>query len=560
MRTVKKTDNNSTIRNDENDIVLYVGRDSSNDIVINSGLVSSRHLKITKIGSEVFIEDLNSSNGTKIDGIHISANVPNSIHKNSRVLLADKERLDLQHHLIRPLLDGVTNSVGGGTINPNNNGETIIGGSNNPPAQPIGIIDPPYHDRFHLPYPYKLEVEQRCRSERGTVVIRVFSKESELRVIVFLEEGQEFIFGEEKFYIAELENLREGEEKRRFIKQEIENFIHTHKGRYCKEEIWHHVLTTDGVYKEGGFFKIVSEKSENRLKTKIYINGKYYKRGEHEEIERLEFEDSELIGVRAKEIHDELLKQYQKKEEELQFPLNIGWLNTILKRFPCYKKNPICSFWLFVVVVLFILWIAICASGSIMEPKINKKTTMARVYFGSIEEPLCGKLANKCIAYKEGGWLARETKKRCKNYCAYQVIGMDTCKNILGFCKGDNGCLPPSPLPTPYEIFPPNTTIGSTTTNGIILFKNHMSSEIIVELESIKVDNEEFPGIIVPISGKTKFVLEPKERGYRYDVMFESSVIGQLQKGLHNCKVTFKIKPINDENPHSKSIQFEIEI
>jgi hypothetical protein len=48
--------------------VVSIGRTSDNDIQIKDGTVSRKHLKIFRIGRMFFVEDLNSTNGTMING------------------------------------------------------------------------------------------------------------------------------------------------------------------------------------------------------------------------------------------------------------------------------------------------------------------------------------------------------------------------------------------------------------------------------------------------------------------------------------------------------------
>lgn len=47
---------------------IYIGRDISNDFVINDAEVSRKHAKLTLEGDRYKIEDLDSTNGTYIDG------------------------------------------------------------------------------------------------------------------------------------------------------------------------------------------------------------------------------------------------------------------------------------------------------------------------------------------------------------------------------------------------------------------------------------------------------------------------------------------------------------
>jgi len=534
---------------------LIVGRKGSKglDIEINNELISGKHLRIFKLGEMVIAEDLGSTNGTSIDGVVLQAGVQKPIDFNSKIILAEAERLDLSHPSLLTLFEGVSNASsfvesGGGTRKQSAYAH----------QEPIRDIKNDVHvhkfDKFYPPS-YTLEEEKSCRGKNETIMLRVFSKDTELRVIVFGEESQDLIFNEERSFSMQLEDIREASERRSFIKQEIENLLYLHKERYCQEEIWHHVLTTDAVYKDGGFVKLISEKFENRLKTKVYINDKHFKRSNEEEI--LQFEDSELIAIRAKEVHEELMLKYGESKEELAFPVSLPWLNSILKKIPYfYKKSPMSAFWVFLFSLFFILWLAICLSGKFMNPKINQKTTMAMIYFGSIEEPLCGNLEYKCNEAHEMGWPAKEAKKRCKKYCAYEVLGKDSCRQMGFFQPNPN----PISIPLqPYQIIPPSQSLGSNTSDGIILFINNTSAEIVIELESIKVDKQDFPGIILPISGKTKFVLEKKEQGYRYDIMFEPTAIGQLEKGIYPCEVSFKVT-LKGEEPHLKTIQFNLEI
>jgi pSer/pThr/pTyr-binding forkhead associated (FHA) protein len=52
----------------ESDIIYYVGRSPANHIRLSDTCVSRRHLKVIRRGERYFIEDLNSKNGTSVDG------------------------------------------------------------------------------------------------------------------------------------------------------------------------------------------------------------------------------------------------------------------------------------------------------------------------------------------------------------------------------------------------------------------------------------------------------------------------------------------------------------
>jgi len=51
--------------------VTTVGRIQENDLMIEDGSVSSHHAKITMEGGAVWVEDLDSTNGTKVNGVEI---------------------------------------------------------------------------------------------------------------------------------------------------------------------------------------------------------------------------------------------------------------------------------------------------------------------------------------------------------------------------------------------------------------------------------------------------------------------------------------------------------
>ena len=51
---------------------ISIGRSHSNDIQINDETVSVRHALINTFGEETYVEDIGSTNGTLVDGKHIS--------------------------------------------------------------------------------------------------------------------------------------------------------------------------------------------------------------------------------------------------------------------------------------------------------------------------------------------------------------------------------------------------------------------------------------------------------------------------------------------------------
>lgn len=55
---------------------VIVGRSPDADIVIGGGFVSGRHARFQLMGSNLFVEDLDSKNGTAVNGEYINEPVP----------------------------------------------------------------------------------------------------------------------------------------------------------------------------------------------------------------------------------------------------------------------------------------------------------------------------------------------------------------------------------------------------------------------------------------------------------------------------------------------------
>jgi hypothetical protein len=65
--------------------VIFVGRSPENDIKIRDGAVSRKHLKIFSVESCYFIEDLNTKNGTMINGEPLDAGFAKLITENDSI-------------------------------------------------------------------------------------------------------------------------------------------------------------------------------------------------------------------------------------------------------------------------------------------------------------------------------------------------------------------------------------------------------------------------------------------------------------------------------------------
>lgn len=66
---------------------VIIGRSPGADIVIGAGYVSGRHARFSLMGQNLFVEDLQSRNGTAVNGALISA--PTALHNNDVVTVGD---------------------------------------------------------------------------------------------------------------------------------------------------------------------------------------------------------------------------------------------------------------------------------------------------------------------------------------------------------------------------------------------------------------------------------------------------------------------------------------
>ncbi|MEN9934444.1 MAG: hypothetical protein RLZZ387_1023 [Chloroflexota bacterium] len=69
--------------------ILAIGRDGSNDIVIDHPLASRRHARLERDDSGYLVRDLDSTNGTYVNGDRIEG--ARSLHNQDRIWVADTE-------------------------------------------------------------------------------------------------------------------------------------------------------------------------------------------------------------------------------------------------------------------------------------------------------------------------------------------------------------------------------------------------------------------------------------------------------------------------------------
>ena len=69
------------------DQITYIGRSPENDIQISDNYVSRRHLELNKKGDKYSIKDLNSANGTFLNGKKIRSKVARRVKEGDTIVI-----------------------------------------------------------------------------------------------------------------------------------------------------------------------------------------------------------------------------------------------------------------------------------------------------------------------------------------------------------------------------------------------------------------------------------------------------------------------------------------
>jgi pSer/pThr/pTyr-binding forkhead associated (FHA) protein len=72
---------------------MSLGRDKNNDIVIDNSNISREHLLVSVLGTKVVVIDLDSTNGTYIDGKKLKAHQKTQLQKNQNLMVGSEDTI-----------------------------------------------------------------------------------------------------------------------------------------------------------------------------------------------------------------------------------------------------------------------------------------------------------------------------------------------------------------------------------------------------------------------------------------------------------------------------------
>lgn len=125
--------NNNEDQYEENPIIIssnmILGRQSNNDIVVQDQHVARKHLKFTMLNEQLWVQDLNSVNGTRVNGQYITEQT--ELHSQDEIRVGqmifrvmfteESENIENDNSIEQQVIDKLMNNLTQSTVNSNNN-------------------------------------------------------------------------------------------------------------------------------------------------------------------------------------------------------------------------------------------------------------------------------------------------------------------------------------------------------------------------------------------------------------------------------------------------------
>jgi hypothetical protein len=396
----------------------------------------------------------------------------------------------------------------------------------------------------HNGYTEVLKNSGNSKNNNGLIEVRTSIKGLIFKSVVYL--NSQMIDAKE----VDCKDLQSISDKDTIFKERFTASHNSYMDKYMAVKPFKKVLEDEGVSSDDRHCIVLTYISEDTIKSIVQIDGI--------EIDKIELSVDEAIkndeGLLKSKYTSEHKKLIEKHFKEEKFPTNT-FLDPLLKKLPFYKKNPMHSFYLFLVLLAFVLWLVSLLICGKALPKIIKKVAgnEAKLVFMDIRKSMCGKCKGDCC--KENPNMpecvldkcqklvdAGKFDQSCKDACINGVMSGEICIKIDNI-QGE--VLSKSYTPTP--------SILKFNGYGItpLFIKNNLSKDLVFKLREIQINDLSDPTItadmIITVVGMTDNSITAKKDD-KFEFKLEESVLkgGSLNSGTYKGKFIFDVTGAKD--------------
>lgn len=360
----------------------------------------------------------------------------------------------------------------------------------------------------------------KSKNKTGKIYIETSVKGLIYRTNVYLDD---FLIDAKEISCFDLATLENGQT---IFK---ERYLATHTAfekQYFIEKVFVKVLNDEGNYANSDGKCVVNTYIfENLIKNEILVDD-YEIDVIETELESEIANDKKAFKLKYSKLHADLVRE---NIIVPKFPVNT-FLNPTLKKFPLYKKNPMHSFYLFVLTVALVLWI--------------------------LSFVICGKSFAK-IAKKVGGKeVGLVVKDMQKSLCVKDKKSAEAEKKEL---------LVDTLYKDGYLIIPQQLDFGENRYIKTVYIKNTVEGDLIVKLNNKVIDNFQnplvTPEMIINVLTPTNIVIKSGGIG-QFEFRIESSYLQDysIAEGQYTGRLIFEIVKVNYGKIETKSVAFTFNI
>jgi hypothetical protein len=335
------------------------------------------------------------------------------------------------------------------------------------------------------------------------------------------------------------------------------------KRYYIAEEFFKKVLQDEGEYKDDNKQHCIVKTfvSDDTIKSIIEIDGVEFDKREIPLDDAMKSKQS-LIESKYKTIHSDMASKYI---DEDKFPVNIGWLDKILRKLPFYKKNPMYSFYFLLGIIFLFFYLIKMAMCS--DFVVNGKKGKKRFEYLASYAPYCSdfqeRIIKGCDKSHNGLWKLKSkvfTTKTCKSACVdYDFIDGEICDKWTMSMNNTNGGTGGIKVDA-YTITPEGELELTQKDFTTIYLKNNTTQTLRFKIVGRKIIDNSNSAIIMFANGKTEVALDPNEED-SFKLRLEHTYIGSFASGEYHGEVLFAV--YNDDKSvdttETRKIKFTID-